>query len=143
MPRKNIEQRSELPAITMQRHVLSIALTVAGFLSGCDALGIDSPEKLAAVRDADGKAIGGACRHAGRAIEDCYTMNKKADKAAVFAGWRDMNDYMRENKIEPVPSLLAIQQATQVASAKAAQDDEAVEEKPAAKAGKAKDSKAH
>ena len=127
----------------MQRHVLSIALTVAGFLSGCDALGIDSPEKLAAVRDADGKAIGGACRHAGRAIEDCYTMNKKADKAAVFAGWRDMNDYMRENKIEPVPSQLAIQQATQVASAKAAQDDEAVEEKPAAKAGKAKDSKAH
>jgi hypothetical protein len=123
----------------MQRHVLSIALTVAALLSGCDALGIDSPEKLAAVRDADGKAIGGACRHAGRAIEDCYTLNKKADKAAVFAGWRDMNDYMRENKIEPVPSQLA----TQVASAKAVQDDEAVEEKPAAKAGKAKDSKAH
>jgi hypothetical protein len=135
MPRKH----SELPAITMQRHVLSIALTVAALLSGCDALGIDSPEKLAAVRDADGKAIGGACRHAGRAIEDCYALNKKAEKAAVFAGWRDMNDYMRENKIEPVPSQLA----TQVASAKAAQDDEALEEKPAAKAGKAKDSKAH
>jgi hypothetical protein len=138
LPRKDTEPRSELSAITMQRHVLSFALTVAAFLSGCDALGIDSPEKLAAVRDADGKAIGGACRHAGRAIEDCYTLNKKADKAAVFAGWRDMNDYMRENKIEPVPSQLA----TQVASAKAAQDDEAVEEKPAAKAGKAKDSKA-
>ena len=27
---------------------------------------------------------------------------KKADRAAVFAGWRDMNDYMRENRIEPV-----------------------------------------
>jgi hypothetical protein len=123
----------------MQRHVLSIALTVVAFLSGCDALGIDSPEKLAAVRDADGKAIGGACRHAGRAIEDCYTMNKKADKAAVFAGWRDMNDYMRENKIEPVPSQLA----TQVASAKAAEDGEAVDDKPVAKAGKSKDSKAN
>lgn len=131
----------------MQRHassrVLPLALLAAAFLSGCDALGIDSPEKLAAVRDADGKAIGGACRHAARAIEDCYAINKKADKAAVFSGWRDMNDYMRENKIEPVPSQLAIQQATQVASAKAAQDDEAVDEKPAAKGGKAKDNKAH
>ena len=131
----------------MQRHassrVLPLALLAAAFLSGCDALGIDSPEKLAAVRDADGKAIGGACRHAARAIEDCYAINKKADKAAVFSGWRDMNDYMRENKIEPVPSQLAIQQATQVASAKAAQDDEAVDEKPAAKTGKSKDSKAH
>ena len=131
----------------MQRHasyrVLPLALLAAAFLSGCDALGIDSPEKLAAVRDADGKAIGGACRHAARAIEDCYAINKKADKAAVFSGWRDMNDYMRENKIEPVPSQLAIQQATQVASAKAAQDDEAVDEKPAAKADKSKDSKAH
>ena len=127
----------------MHRLAFNIVLTAAVFLSGCDALGIDSPEKLAAVRDADGKAIGGACRHAGRAIEDCYVLNKKADKAAVFAGWRDMNDYMRENKIEPVPSQLAIQAATQVASAKAAQDAEAVEEKPPAKAAKAKDGKAH
>jgi len=75
------------------------------------ALGIESPEKVAVAREADGKAVGGACRHAGRAIEDCYTMNKKADKAAVFAGWRDMNDYMRENKIEPVAPQLATQVA--------------------------------
>ena len=123
----------------MHRHLLKLVLTATVFVTGCDALGIDTPEKLAAVREADGKAIGGACRHAGRAIEDCYTLNKRADKAAVFAGWRDMNDYMRENKIEPVPSQLA----TQVASAKAAQVDDAVEEKPAAKGSKAKDSKAH
>jgi hypothetical protein len=74
-------------------------------------LGIDSPEKLAAAREADGKAIGGACRHAGRAIEDCYALNKKADRAAVFAGWRDMNDYMRENKIEAVTPQLSGQVA--------------------------------
>ena len=72
-------------------------------------LGIDSPEKIAAAREADGKAVGGACRHAGRAIEDCYTIYRKADRAAVFAGWRDMNDYMRENKIEPVAPQLAAQ----------------------------------
>ena len=81
---------------------LCLALAAA-LLAGCEQLGIDSPEKLAAVREADGKAVGGACRHAARAIEDCYALNKKADRAAVFSGWREMNDYMRENKIEPVP----------------------------------------
>ena len=81
--------------------LLSAAALSALLLAGCDLLG-DSPEKIAAARDADGRAIGGACRHAGRAIEDCYALNKKADKAAVFAGWRDMNDYMRENKIDTV-----------------------------------------
>jgi hypothetical protein len=81
--------------------LLTAAALSALLLSGCDLLG-DSPEKLAAAREADGRAIGGACRHAGRAIEDCYALNKKADKAAVFAGWRDMNDYMRENKIDTV-----------------------------------------
>ena len=93
----------------MLRLVHCLAL-IAALLSGCDALGIDSPEKIAASREAEGKAVGGACRHAGRAIEDCYTMNKKADKAAVFAGWREMNDYMRENKIDavaPAPAAVA------------------------------------
>ena len=91
----------------MRRLSLLLALAAALSGSGCDMLGIESPEKVAAARDADGKAIGGACRHAGRAIEDCFAVYKKADRAAVFAGWRDMNDYMRENKIEPVPPQLA------------------------------------
>ena len=91
----------------MLRPVLSaLIVLVASTLAGCDQLGIESPEKIAAARTAEGAAIGGACRHAGRAIEDCYTLNKKADKAAIFAGWRDMNDYMRENKIEPVSPQL-------------------------------------
>lgn len=81
--------------------LLSAAALCALLMSGCDLLG-DSAEKIAAAKEADGRAIGGACRHAGRAIEDCYALNKKADKAAVFAGWRDMNDYMRENKIDTV-----------------------------------------
>ncbi|MBL8484863.1 MAG: hypothetical protein JNJ60_21890 [Rhodocyclaceae bacterium] len=29
-------------------------------------------------------------------------MNPKAHRAAVFAGWKDMNDYMTQNKIEVV-----------------------------------------
>jgi hypothetical protein len=85
------------------RHTALITLLLAATaLSGCDLFG-DSAEKIAAAKEAEGKAIGGACRHAGRAIEDCYSLNRKADKASVFAGWRDMNDYMRENKIEAVP----------------------------------------
>jgi hypothetical protein len=91
----------------MPRHLITAFLLCAAALAGCDMLGVDSAEKLAAAREADGRAIGGACRHANRAIEDCYALNKKADKASVFAGWRDMNDYMRENKIEPVVPQLA------------------------------------
>ena len=34
---------------------------------------------MAAKRESEGKAVGGACRHAGHAIEDCYAMNKKND----------------------------------------------------------------
>jgi len=88
---------------------LALVTAILALLGGCDMLGIDSPEKIAAAREADGKAVGGACRHAGRAIEDCYALNKKADRAAVFAGWRDMNDYMRENKIDSVtPQLVGV-----------------------------------
>ena len=125
-----------------RRFLVAFAIAASSLLSGCDmlggALGIESPEKVAAAREADGKAIGGACRHAGRAIEDCYALNKRAERASVFAGWRDMNDYMRENKIDPV----APQVATQVAGTKAAaaESDDPVRPstddagKPAAKA---------
>jgi hypothetical protein len=77
-------------------------LIAATLLAGCDLFGGESPEVAATKRESEGKAIGGACRHAGRAIEDCYALNRKADKAAIFAGWREMNDYMRENKMEAV-----------------------------------------
>ena len=75
---------------------------LALLLAGCDLFGGESAEALAARKEAEGKAVGGACRHAGRAIEDCFALNKRADKAAVFAGWREMNDYMRDNKVEAV-----------------------------------------
>jgi len=88
--------------------ILAVSLA-ATLLAGCDMLGIESPEKVALAREAEGKAVGAACRHAGRAIEDCYTLNRRTDKASIFAGWRDMNDYMRENKIEPVVPQLAAQ----------------------------------
>jgi hypothetical protein len=82
-------------------------LLASASLAGCNLFGGESAEAVAARREADGKAIGGACRHAGRAIEDCYTLNRRADKSAVYAGWREMNDYMRENKLEPVAPQLS------------------------------------
>ena len=83
---------------------IRLVLVLAALLlaSGCDMLGIESAQMLAERKEADGKAVGGGCRHAGRALEDCFALNRKADKAAVFAGWREMNDYMRENNIEDV-----------------------------------------
>lgn len=71
-------------------------------LAGCEQLGIEDPTKIAAAKEAEGRAVGSACRHSGRALEDCYTLNPKAQKAAVFTGWRDMDAYMRENNIEVV-----------------------------------------
>jgi hypothetical protein len=82
---------------------LTIALLASPLLlAGCDLLGGEPAEAVAARKEAEGRAVGGACRHAGRAIEDCFALNKRADKAAVFAGWREMNDYMRDNKVEAV-----------------------------------------
>jgi len=91
-------------------------------LSACDLLGIPDPAKEAERKDAEGKAIGGACRYAGRALEDCFTLNPTAQKASVFAGWKDMNDYMTQNKIEIVKPELA--PSTNAATKKSAKVDE-------------------
>lgn len=89
--------------LRLRRVGLPLALLTSLWLTGCDQLGIESATAIAAKREADGRAIGGGCRHAARSIEQCFESNKRADRAAVFAGWREMEDYMRENKIEAVP----------------------------------------
>jgi hypothetical protein len=75
-------------------------------LSGCDLVyeraGIPNQEKL----EAEGKAIGSACRHAGRGLEDCYQLNKTAAKASVFLGWKEMNEYMIKNNMQTVTPTL-------------------------------------
>jgi hypothetical protein len=85
---------------------LSLLVASAALLGGCEQLGIEDPAKVAAAKEAEGKAIGSACRHAMRAIEDCYTLNPKAQKASVHAGWREMDEYMRENKLEGVAPVV-------------------------------------
>jgi hypothetical protein len=81
-------------------------LALCALLGGCDQLGIESGTEVAARKELEGKAIGSACRQAMRALEDCYTLNKKASKAAIFAGWREMDEYMRENKLEGITPVI-------------------------------------
>lgn len=79
---------------------LFIAVVVL-LLSGCVIPGME-PDPRIAQREADANAIGAACRYGLRGIEDCYSVNDGASKAHIFAGWKDMDGYMRENKIEGI-----------------------------------------
>jgi len=79
--------------------LLSLLLTLAG----CDKIEALLADPRVAQRIADSKAVGGACRYGMRSIEDCYSKNEKASKAAIFDGWKEMDQYMRENKIDGVP----------------------------------------
>ncbi len=111
----------------MKRLLLALPLLAA--LSACEQLGIDDPVKVAAAKEAEGKAIGSACRHAMRAIEDCYVLNPKAQKAAIYTGWREMDEYMRENKLEGVAPVVP---RPGTVRPQAAADDDAAD-KPAEK----------
>ena len=126
----------------MSRRSLFLAPLLV-LLVGCDQLGIESASATAARREAEGKAVGAACRHGGRAIEDCFTLNKRVDKAAIYAGWREMDDYMRENKLEavaptlgpPVKKADAGDGAADASTAKA--DGDKAADEPAEKSAKA------
>lgn len=110
----------------------ALAASLLVLLAGCEMLGIPDPAKEAAAKEAEGKAIGSACRHALRAIEDCYTLNPKALKAAVYQGWREMDEYMRENKLEGVAPALPRPEARK----KKDEEDEAEPAMPAQPAKK-------
>ena len=83
--------------------VLRLVLLLLPLLAACDQLkeraGFHDPAKL----EAEGKAIGAACRNAGQGLEDCYRLNPETGKAAIFAGWKDMNEYMSQNKMDVIP----------------------------------------
>lgn len=78
--------------------------------AGCDQvnqkLGLEDPAKKEATLEAEGKAVGSGCRHSGRAIEDCYSIYSWLPKASVFAGWREMDAYMRESEMETIAPQL-------------------------------------
>ncbi len=120
-----------MPQRSLPSSIRCLALGLLAALAGCDQLGIETPLKAAERVHADAKAVGGACRHALRAIEDCYVLNPKADKSAVYEGWREMDEYMRENKLEgvvPVVPRPAPPASAASAPKKAASEDEDIEE---------------
>ena len=69
-------------------------------LAGCDAISQKLGIETAASKEADSKAVGGACRQSGRAIEDCYSVYSWLNKAFIFQGWQEMDAYMRENNLQ-------------------------------------------
>jgi hypothetical protein len=79
-------------------------LVLTLLLGGCDLATLLADPKVVQ-READAKAIGGACRHGLRSIEDCYSLNEKASKSAIYTGWKEMDQYMRDNKIEGVAPM--------------------------------------
>ncbi len=115
----------------MRRFTFAL-LTLPLLLAGCDLLGIETASAVNAKREAEGKAIGAGCRHAARSIEQCFAHNRRADKAAIFTGWREMEDYMRENNIAPVPAV----EDTTVAAAPGANGAGSVDAPAAASGGR-------
>ncbi len=119
-----------------------LPLTLALLLAGCDLEALLADPKVVQ-READAKAIGSACRHGLRSLEDCYAMNDKAPKSAIFAGWKEMDLYMRENKIDGVePKGLAVAPVPKVApdeeivdEAKTDKKADTAKPKPASKGG--------
>ncbi|MBS1140164.1 MAG: hypothetical protein H6R13_1617 [Proteobacteria bacterium] len=89
---------------------LTFLILFAFSLTACDQisqkLGMEDPAKKEARMEPEAKAVGSACRQSGRAIEDCYSIYGWLPKAGIYAGWREMDEYMRENKLETiVPQL--------------------------------------
>lgn len=91
----------------IQRFLLVLAILA---LTGCDQvsqkLGLEDQAQKEARLEPEAKAVGSACRHSGRAIEDCYSIYSWLPKAGIYAGWREMDTYMRENQIETIPPQL-------------------------------------
>ncbi|MFC4621432.1 hypothetical protein ACFO3A_04310 [Comamonas nitrativorans] len=114
MPRK-------IPPLLLRTLPLFAALALTGCLEQIPGMG--PPPKVAAKQKED-KAIGSACRYAVRSIEDCYVLNPRASKNDVFAGWKEMDAYMRENKIEGVPSVLTPAPAKTAAPTESATEEE-------------------
>lgn len=112
-----------MPAMTPRLLITALAL----LLAGCEIPGM-GPDPRIAQREADARAIGAACRHALRGIEDCYRMNEKASKTAVFEGWKDMDQYMRENKMEGQKPLVGVAEKEEVIEAAKPDGDSKVAE---------------
>jgi hypothetical protein len=121
-----------------------VLLATLLLLAGCDQIkqraGFVDPARL----EDDSKAIGGACRNAGRGLEDCFRLNPDASKAAIYAGWKDMNEYMAKNNMQviapsvPSDTLTPTEASEKQKSGKSDGDDAGAEKKHAGEKNAAK-----
>ncbi|MFJ3047832.1 hypothetical protein ACIPEN_18550 [Herbaspirillum chlorophenolicum] len=96
-----------MSATSFQAHRLVARLAliagVAFSLSACDYIGsFSKPKQTPEEAKAEGIALGAGCRQAGQSLEDCYQRNPDALKAGIFAGWKDMHEYMAAKNIQTV-----------------------------------------
>lgn len=78
-----------------------LGLTLA--LSACDYVAsFSKPKQTPEEAKAEGIALGAGCRQAGQSLEDCYQRNPDSLKAGIFAGWKDMHEYMAAKNIQTV-----------------------------------------
>ncbi|MCA1323283.1 hypothetical protein [Herbaspirillum sp. alder98] len=94
-----------MSASSFQVHRLAAKLALIGAvtlsLSACDYIGsFSKPKQTPEEAKAEGIALGAGCRQAGQSLEDCYTRNPEALKAGIFAGWKDMHEYMAAKNIQ-------------------------------------------
>jgi hypothetical protein len=108
-----------------------LILTFLG-LNACDQvnqkLGLEDLAKKEAKAEQEAKAVGSACRQSGRAIEDCYSIYSWLPKAGIYTGWREMDEYMRENKLETIEPQLPPPEGPGSKKKKKAQDSAAESE---------------
>ncbi len=82
---------------------LALISAVSLTLSACDYISsFSKPKQTPEEAKAEGIALGAGCRQAGQSLEDCYQRNPDALKAGIFAGWKDMHEYMAAKGIQTV-----------------------------------------
>lgn len=115
-----------------------LLVTVLG-LAACDQIGqkmgLEDLAKKEARMEPEAKAVGSACRQSGRAIEDCYSIYGWLPKAGIYAGWREMDEYMRENKLETIVPQLPPPEPPGTKKKKKAAEEAAVDGEGKAEAG--------
>jgi type IV secretory pathway VirB10-like protein len=79
--------------------MLALSLT----LGACDYVAsFTKPKQTPEEAKAEGVALGAGCRQAGQSLEDCYQRNPDKLKAGIFAGWKDMHEYMAAKNIQTI-----------------------------------------
>ena len=123
---------------------LSLVAMLLLALGGCDYIEkFKKPKQTPEEAKAEGIAIGAGCRQVGQSLEDCYQLNPNGLKAGIFAGWKDMHEYMAAKGIETVkPPAPEPTEEEKAAASKAAEEKAQADKEAADKAAAPVDERA-